>query len=169
MGKSEILMLLAGVALSIMLAMVAVPMFSSGNEMADRQQVQQDLMSIKSSIPLILALEGNTEGNFNSTNIKKHVTGFSEDAAPATGHNGIIVNTKNKDIVGKETTYQIIDGGVNTMVSVAINSSDSGVDLSKITRMESICDGDTTAAYIASLKTLANGSNVNTFTCKMKR
>ncbi len=55
MGKSEILMLLAGVALSIMLAMIAVPMFSSGNEMADRQQIQQDLMSIRSSIPLILA------------------------------------------------------------------------------------------------------------------
>ena len=58
MGKSEILMLLAGVALSIMLAMIAIPMFSSGSEMAERQQVQQDLMGIKSSIPLIKALEG---------------------------------------------------------------------------------------------------------------
>ncbi len=165
MGKSEILMLLAGVALSIMLAMIAVPMFSSGNEMADRQQVQQDLMSIRSSIPLILALEGNeysggttSVGKFTHENIKKHVTGFDIDASSN------LVNTKNK-----KTTYTITDeeatkvDGKN-VISVAIDSTDSNVDLSKLSRMENICDLNKDK-----VKELSEGPKETEFTCIMSR
>ena len=172
MGKSEILMLLAGVALSIMLAMIAVPMFSSGNEMADRQQVQQDLMSIRSSIPLILALEGNEydvtskKGKFTHDNIKKHVTGFDTDGAT-----GPLINTKNKDT--KKTTYTITDDKPvadtdPNVISVVIDSSLSKVDLSKLSRMENICDLNPKTG-VGSVKTLSEGSKVTTFTCIMSR
>lgn len=173
MGKSEILMLLAGVALSIMLAMIAVPMFSSGNEMADRQQVQQDLMSIRSSIPLILALEGNeysgtpSVGKFTHDNIKKHVTGFDID-----GENGPLINTKNKG-TSKKTTYTIKDekaavvDGKNS-ISVAIDSTTSDVDLSKLSRMENICDLNPKTGA-GSVKTLSEGPKATTFTCIMSR
>ena len=163
MGKSEILMLLAGVALSIMLAMIAVPMFSSGNEMADRQQVQQDLMSIKSSIPLILALEGNeyvvNKGKFTHASIKKHVTGFDIQGS---GADQVLINSNPNS---KKATYKIDDDKTNG-ISVVIDSSDSKADLSKFTRMENICDKNT----MAEIADLANATTATyTFTCKMKR
>lgn len=167
MGKSEILMLLAGVALSIMLAMIAVPMFSSGNEMADRQQVQQDLMSIKSSIPLILALEGDeydggtpSVGKFTHTNIKKHVTGFDVSGTE-------LINSNPNS---KKTTYVITDDEPTapnpSIISVAIDSSVSKVDLSRLSRMENICDKNTPAE----IADLANSiTPIYTFSCKMSR
>ncbi len=167
MGKSEILMLLAGVALSVMLAMIAVPMFSSGNEMADRQQVQQDLMSIKSSIPLILALEGNDKGKFNSKNLEKHVTGFSSTVDP-TGDplgstlGGTIVNTKNKDDANKKTTYAITDDQTNDKVTILVTAP-TKFDLRKLSRIESICDAK------ASNPLPTTDATKHTFTCEMNR
>ena len=138
MGKSEILMLLAGVALSIMLAMVAIPMFSSGSEMADRQQVQQELMSIKSSIPLIKALEGGdyvtvgtvTKGKITAENIMKHLEGFEAGTTSATDVKGSKGGLANFTIKDEDST--------NKVVTVTVTSSD--VDLDKLSRLESICD-----------------------------
>lgn len=128
MGKSEILMLLAGVALSIMLAMIAIPMFSSGSEMAERQQVQQDLMSIKSSIPLIKSLEG----SINAGNIDKHMDGFE----PIKDGDGKVTGIKGKKALA---SYTITDDGTNVSVSVAVTTG-ANVDLTKFSRLNDICD-----------------------------
>ena len=159
MGKSEILMLLAGVALSVMLAMIAVPMFSSGNEMADRQQVQQDLMSIKSSIPLILALEGNKKDNFNPENIEKHVTGFEKH----TTKTGTIINSKST----KKTEYKIKDGDIGGVVEIEVQTPDKAFNLQKLSRLESICDGHGVDAVTN--EPLKPTVSEDKLTCKIKR
>ncbi len=139
MGKSEILMLLAGVALSIMLAMVAIPMFSSGQDMADRQQVQQELLAIKSAIPLIKALEGSeysgtpSVGKINATNIINHMKGFE-------------AGTEADDVKGKSgfANFEIIDNDATNkkIVTVTVTSLVDNVKLNELSRLSSICDGE---------------------------
>ncbi len=142
MGKSEILMLLAGVALSIMLAMVAIPMFSSGQDMADRQQVQQELLAIKSAIPLIKALEGseyegtgeNAKGKITATNIINHMKGFEAGAADSV-----------KGKVDKPlANFKIEDNdSTNKVVTVTVTrTTGSNVKFNELSRLDKICDGD---------------------------
>ncbi len=147
MGKSEILMLLAGVALSVMLAMVAIPMFSSGSAMADKQQVQQELLSIKSAIPLIKALEGSeysgapSVGKITATNIISHMEGF-------------VAGTAATDVKGKSdnslANFKIEDNdNINkkiVTVTVTVDSSKTKVKLNELSRLDKICDGDNGAA-----------------------
>lgn len=156
MGKSEILMLLAGVALSIMLAMIAVPMFSSGNDMANRQQVQQDLMSIKSSIPLVLALEGDAVGTFTPNNLVKHVNGITViDNAAGT------IRSKLNDV-----TYDIDDSDpTRSTITVSLTVPHAKYKLDKLSRMDSICDSTETTPYVAAVE----DANPQTVTCKIKR
>ncbi len=141
MGKSEILMLLAGVALSIMLAMVAIPMFSSGSEMADRQQVQQELLAIKSAIPLIKGMEGDDNGTIIAKNIAKHMEGFTAITS-GTGPTATITGLEGKD--GK-ASFTITDNTPDADKVTIVVSTDpldaEAVDLSKFARLNKICDG----------------------------
>lgn len=148
MGKSEILMLLAGVALSIMLAMVTIPIFSSGSDMADRQQVQQELLAIKSSIPLIKGMEGDGAGTITAKNIAKHIKGFTEHSSEA--------NTLKGEFLETEAKYGIADGA--TTVTVTVTTNGTKVDLTKFARLNTICDG-----------AAAPTPSATTLTCVMKR
>ncbi len=53
MGKSEIVMLLAGVALSVMLAMIVVPMFGNLDKVAKRHALNLELISLVENIKTI--------------------------------------------------------------------------------------------------------------------
>lgn len=180
MGKSEILMLLAGVALSIMLAMIAVPMFSSGNEMADRQQVQQELMAINSAIPLIKSLEGNEYigvspdgvGKITAENIARHMEGFEKGTAADTlkgSKGGLAIFT----IDDKEKSNP------NNTITVDISTTDSNVNLNKLSRLGSIClkatkDTNGVVTYEAGTKGDKGDYNISEegkklTGCKMKR
>jgi vacuolar-type H+-ATPase subunit F/Vma7 len=109
-----------------------------------------------------LALEGNEyvagKGKFKHANIKKHVTGFDIEGAGATE---VLINSSPNS---KKATYKIDDDETDG-ISIVITSSTSKADLSKLTRMENICDKNTTTE----ITDLSNGTNVTTFTCKMKR
>ncbi|MGJ0331042.1 hypothetical protein NG751_04065 [Aliarcobacter cryaerophilus] len=155
MGKSEILMLLAGVVLSIMLAMIAIPMFSSGKDMADKQQVQQELLAIKSAIPLIKALEGEeysgtpSVGKITATSIVSNMEGFVAGTVAATdvkGKSGL-ANFKIED---NDSTNKI----VTVTVTVPIGSN---VKLNELSRLDKICDG------------AAPTSSATSLTCKINR
>lgn len=161
MGKSEILMLLAGVALSIMLAMIAIPMFSSGSEMADRQQVQQELMSIKSSIPLIKALEG----SIKAENIAKHMDGFEESTInigtpEAPNNKGILKSKKGL------ASYKIDEVGDNIEVIVDVTDVNK-VNFTKFSRLSEICDGGDKVDGKVQTPTPTNDGK--TLTCKMSK
>ena len=137
MGKSEILMLIAGVALSVMLAMVVVPMFSSGKDMADKQQVQQELLAIKSAIPLIKALEDSGDGNIKEENFVTHMEGF-ELVTTGTPADGIIGKSHNP-----LATFKITDDATNKKVTVTVTpTTGSDIKLNELSKLESICDGD---------------------------
>ena len=160
MGKSEILMLLAGVALSVMLAMVAIPMFSSGQNMADKQQVQQELLAIKSAIPLIKALEGSEYnsatppvGKITATNLISHMDGFkaSETAGSVKGKSGF-ANFKIED-----------NDSANKIVAVTVTSLTSNVKLNELSRLDKICDGDNDATDGLAAK------SAGSLKCYMKR
>lgn len=47
MGKSEILMVLAGIALSIMIALVTIPSFTKGGDLAKISLINSDISSIR--------------------------------------------------------------------------------------------------------------------------
>ena len=46
MGKSEILMLLAGIALSVMLALISIPIFKSSENLIYKTKVFQEIKTI---------------------------------------------------------------------------------------------------------------------------
>ena len=153
MGKSEILMLIAGVALSVMLAMIAIPMFSSGKDMADKQQIQQELLAIKSAIPLIKALEGSAAGNITATSIINNMEGFVAGTTAAT------------DVKGKSgfANFKIEDKATeaasdDVTVTVTVDSSKTEVKLNELSRLSDICDGTTAHSFASDV-----------LTCKMKR
>ena len=47
MGKSELLMVLAGIALSIMIALITIPTFTKGNDLAKISLINSDISSIR--------------------------------------------------------------------------------------------------------------------------
>lgn len=158
MGKSEILMLLAGVALSVMLAMIAIPMFSSGQDMTDKQQVQQELLAIKSAIPLIKALEGseyegtgeNAKGKITAANIISHMKGFKPGEAATDVKGDIDKPLANFTIKDNDDTGKI--------VTVIVKSLATNVKLNELSRLSSICDGTPTHSVTS-----------DALTCNMKR
>lgn len=170
MGKSEILMLLAGVALSIMLAMIAVPMFSSGNEMADRQQVQQELMAIHSAIPLIKALEGSEytsgKGKITAENISRHMEGFKQ-----VGSTDVVKGEK--ELAEFEIDDTIANNSNKNTITVTVTNAK--VDLNKLSRLGSICVNVTAAGVVTEgVKGASDDYNVSAdgkslTGCKMKR
>ena len=79
MGKSEILMLLAGVALSIMLALVVVPIFGKSDEFIFKKTIELEVLSLQNQMKIIGLEQGlSLENNWlvlNETNIE----GFEYD------------------------------------------------------------------------------------------
>ncbi len=79
MGKSEILMLIAGVALSIMLALIAIPIFGKSDEFIFKKTIEQEVLSLHNQMKILgleqgLSLE-NDWLDLNETNIE----GFEYD------------------------------------------------------------------------------------------
>ena len=70
MGKSEILMLLAGVALSIMLAMVTIPMFGNAEKFVEKQKLLTDITAIKDAFKIIDGM-GDLKKYSSSVNAEK--------------------------------------------------------------------------------------------------
>lgn len=70
MGKSEILMLLAGVILSIALALVVVPSFTKGGSLAKTSLVNSDISSIR-KVGSTYVQSQSTSGDFNGINAEK--------------------------------------------------------------------------------------------------
>lgn len=145
MGKSEILMLLAGVILSIALALVAIPMFSSGQEMADRTKIQKELISLKEAMPLVRALEGGlnlTGEKLDVTTIVKHIDNmkFNGNVSFLSQVPDVIFTIEDKGHVGIAIATRLPE------VIITITTTDAQVDLSKITRLKDICDGVTKAS-----------------------
>ena len=66
MGKSEILMLLAGIALSVMLALIVVPMFGDSKDFVLKQKLKFELISFKNAILLAEVNNNNLFINKNS-------------------------------------------------------------------------------------------------------
>ena len=66
MGKVEILTLIAGVVLSIALALIVVPMFSSTEDLVVKQKIQTELIAVKNAINMVQ----NTEASkLNETDV----------------------------------------------------------------------------------------------------
>lgn len=62
MGKVEILTLIAGVVLSIALALIVVPMFSDSGKMSKKHQVNVELLAIKDAVKAKKVTEGKIDG-----------------------------------------------------------------------------------------------------------
>ena len=65
MGKSEILMILAGIALSIMIALITIPTFTKGSDLAKISLINSDISSIRKVSQTYVeskSIKGNFEG-----------------------------------------------------------------------------------------------------------
>ena len=67
MGKSELLMVLAGIALSIMIALVTIPTFTKGSDLAKISLINSDLSSIRKAGEMYIQSKSTT-GDFTGIN-----------------------------------------------------------------------------------------------------
>ncbi|MGJ0331044.1 hypothetical protein NG751_04075 [Aliarcobacter cryaerophilus] len=114
MGKSEILMLLAGVALSIMLAMVAIPIFKSSEDMVTKYKIEKDFLAvvnvfktnptILNTLPYVTSSSPNYSNpiNFNDPNFKSEIKDFFSNYDIVTAPGYMQIYSKN---VTLDNTY----------------------------------------------------------------
>lgn len=69
MGKSELLMVLAGIALSIMIALITIPTFTKGSDLAKISLINSDISSIR-KVSQTYVESKSTTGNFFGINAK---------------------------------------------------------------------------------------------------
>ncbi len=70
MGKSEILMVIAGIALSIMIALVTIPTFTKGSDVAKISLINSDISSIR-KVSQTYVESKSKDGNFSGINAKE--------------------------------------------------------------------------------------------------
>ncbi|MCR8709601.1 hypothetical protein [Aliarcobacter butzleri] len=66
MGKVEILTLIAGVVLSISLALIVVPIFGKSEELIFKQKVKSEIIAIKNAINMFIQIEGLNDAKQNN-------------------------------------------------------------------------------------------------------
>ena len=70
MGKSELLMVLVGIALSIMIALVTIPTFTKGSDVAKISLINSDISSIR-KVSQTYVESKSKDGNFSGINAKE--------------------------------------------------------------------------------------------------
>lgn len=101
MGKVEILTLIAGVVLSIALALIVVPMFSSTEDLVVKQKIQTELIAVKNAINMVQ----NTEASkLNETNTKTLHTTLGQYLQGMNVGDGVLESANIKDATITVTT-----------------------------------------------------------------
>ncbi len=101
MGKSELLMLLAGITLSILIALVTIPTFTKGSDVAKISLINSDISSIRKVGEMYIQSKS-TKGDFNGINAEQ-VSQF----IPSLKSNGIGVNYYFKSSANENIKYII--------------------------------------------------------------
>lgn len=107
MGKVEILTLIAGVVLSIALALIVVPIFSSAGDMTKRTQIKYEVVSLikhKELWEADKALNNGLDFNQSYKNYTKDV-----EIVDVAGKDYIEFQSKNKCKVADDSNYFEID------------------------------------------------------------
>lgn len=118
MGKVEILTLIAGVVLSIALALVVVPMFSSGDNLVQKQKIQSELIGIKNAIEMVSKTEGLGFGPLSKEKyeaLKPYLSGLNVDTTTAGSEK---IDSKNI----KGANYTISAGTTNVSITLKTNA-----------------------------------------------
>ncbi len=111
MGKSELLMVLVGIALSIMIALITIPTFTKGGDLAKISLINSDLSSIRKAGEMYIQSKSTT-GNFagiNPIEVKQFIPSFNLNV------NNHFISSANENI-----TYNIGTNGTNDQLIVTI-------------------------------------------------
>ena len=111
MGKSEILMVLVGIALSIMIALVTIPTFTKGSDVAKISLINSDLSSIRKVGEMYIQSKS-TKGDFTGINpvqVKQFIPSLNLNAS------NLFISSADKNI-----TYNIAPNGTNDKLIVTI-------------------------------------------------
>ena len=111
MGKSELLMVLAGIALSIMIALITIPTFTKGSDVAKISLINSDISSIRKVGEMYIQSKSTT-GDFTGINPVK-VAQFIPSLNLNAGN--LFISSANKNI-----TYNIAPNGTNDKLIVTI-------------------------------------------------
>ena len=112
MGKSELLMVLAGIALSIMIALITIPTFTKGSDVAKISLINSDLSSIRKVGEMYIQSKS-TKGDFTGINpvqVKQFIPSLNLNAS-----NTLFISSADKNI-----TYNIAPNGTNDKLIVTI-------------------------------------------------
>ncbi len=97
MGKSELLMVLAGIALSIMIALIIIPTFTKGSDVAKISLINSDISSIR-KVSQTYVESKSTTGDFKGINaeaIKSLIPGLKSEG---TGNTSYFTSSANENI-----------------------------------------------------------------------
>ncbi len=111
MGKSELLMVLAGIALSIMIALVTIPTFTKGSDVAKISLINSDISSIRKVGEMYIQSKSTT-GDFTGINpvqVAQFIPSLNLNAS------NLFISSANKNI-----TYNIAPNGTNDKLIVTI-------------------------------------------------
>lgn len=158
MGKVEILTLIAGIVLSIALALIVVPMFSSTEDLVVKQKIQTELIAVKNAINMIQ----NTEASkLNETNVAILSTTLGQylQGMDVTGTHLKSANIENATI--------IVTTGAAVTNPMSVVFSDAGNKLSPFNGVGGIFEEH------SGLKKICTGGaptiNADAITCLIKR
>ena len=111
MGKSELLMVLVGIALSIMIALITIPAFTKGSDVAKISLINSDLSSIRKVGEMYIQSKSTT-GDFigiNPVQVAQFIPSLKLNAS------NLFISSANKNI-----TYNIAPNGTNDKLIVTI-------------------------------------------------
>ncbi len=156
MGKVEILTLIAGVVLSIALALIVVPMFGNTSNMAEKQKIHSELISVKNAINMVANTEPKKLEDTPNEAISQYLSGmtFVNEA------NGF--KSMNYDS-GKLSVAYATATKIATITFDGLSSLDT-IFKDNVDTLEKICDGGDGAKGTL----LVDNSTTITITCAVK-
>lgn len=106
MGKSEILMVIAGIALSIMIALITIPTFTKGSDVAKISLINSDISSIRKVSRTYVESKSNTGDfkNINAEALSSLIPGLKLDGTGNTSYFKSSANENIKYIIGTNLT-----------------------------------------------------------------
>ncbi len=114
MGKSELLMVLVGIALSIMIALITIPTFTKGGDLAKISLINSDISSIRKVGEMYIQSKSTT-GDFTGINAENVSQFIPSLKLIGTGPISYFKSSANENI-----TYNIKPNGTNDKLIVTI-------------------------------------------------
>lgn len=117
MGKSEVLMIIAGIALSIMIALVTIPTFTKGSDVAKISLINSDISSIRKVSQTYVESKSST-GDFKNINAEALSSLIPGLDTKGTGDDSYFISSANKKIEYKIGTNSNKDELVITITGL---------------------------------------------------